>query len=82
MHKRCTTICSRIFRKIIDKNLICVKNILTPNDNVPLFNGGAEEDLHQFNKFINDLDYKSKDKKNIIGGIQILNLKIVQFFLM
>ncbi len=65
---------------IIDKNLICVKNILTPNDNVPLFNGGAEEDLQQFNKFINDLDYKSKDKKNIIGGIQIFKFKESSIF--
>ena len=65
---------------IIDKNLICVKNIITPNDNVPLFNGGAEEDLQKFKKFINDLDYKSKDKKNIIGGIQIFKFKESSIF--
>ena len=67
---------------IINKNLICVKNIITPNDNVPLFNGGAEEDLQKFNKFINDLDYKSKDKKDIIGGIQIFKFKESSIFLM
>jgi uncharacterized heparinase superfamily protein len=60
---------------IIDKNLICIKNILTPSDQVPLFNGSTEEDLQQFNKFINDLDYKPKNKKNIIGGIQIFKFK-------
>ena len=60
---------------IIDKNLICIKNILTPNDQVPLFNGGKEEDLQQFNKFINDLDYKLKGKKNLVGGIQIFKSK-------
>ena len=60
---------------IIDKNLICIKNILTPNDQVPLFNGGTEEDLQQFNKFINDLDYKLKGKKNLVGGIQIFKSK-------
>ena len=60
---------------IIDNNIICVKNILTPNDNVPLFNGGVEEDVQEFNKFVDDLDYKSKDKKNIIGGIQIFKFK-------
>ena len=65
---------------IIDKNLICIKNILTPNEQVPLFNGGAEEDLQQFNKFINDLDYKSKYKKNIIGGIQIFKFKNSSIF--
>ena len=60
---------------IIDKNLICIKNILTPNDQIPLFNGGTEEDLQQFNKFINDLDYKLKGKKNLVGGIQISKFK-------
>ena len=60
---------------IIDKNLICIKNILTPNDQMPLFNGGVEEDLSKFNKFTIDLNYKSKEKKNHIGGIQILKYK-------
>ncbi len=65
---------------IIHKNLICIKNIQTPNEQIPLFNGGTEEDLSQFNKFINDLDYKSKDKKSIIGGIQIFKLKNSSIF--
>ncbi len=60
---------------IIDKNLISIKNILTPNEQVPLFNGGFEEDLHQFNKFISDLEYKLKYKKNIVGGIQIFKFR-------
>ena len=60
---------------IIDKNLRCIKNILTPNNQTPLFNGGTEDNLEQFNKFLNALDYKSKDKKNIIGGIHKFNIK-------
>ena len=60
---------------IIDKNLRCIKNILTPNNQTPLFNGGTEDNLEQFNKFLNALDYKSKDKKNIIGGIHTFNIK-------
>jgi len=60
---------------IIDKNLRCIKNILTPNNQTPLFNGGTEDNLEQFNKFLNTLDYKSKDKKNIIGGIHTFNIK-------
>jgi len=60
---------------IIDKNLRCIKNILTPNNQTPLFNGGTEDNLEQFNKFLNELDYKSKDKKNIIGGIHTFNIK-------
>ena len=48
---------------------------MTPNEQIPLFNGGVEEDLQQINKFINEEEYRSKDKKNIIGGIQKLNFK-------
>ena len=54
---------------IIDKNIECINNILTPNNQIPLFNGGTEDNLEQFNKLLNALDYKSKDKKYIIGGI-------------
>ena len=54
---------------IIEKNLICIKNILTPNKTIPLFNGGTEENLEQFNRFIHDLNYTFKNKKKIIGGI-------------
>ena len=60
---------------IIDKNLSCIKNILAPENSIPLFNGGTEENLKEFNKFVDDLEYKSKKKKNIIGGIHILNIK-------
>jgi len=60
---------------IIDKNLKCIKNILTPNNQTPLFNGGTENNLEQFNKFLHDLNYKSKDKKNIIGGINTFSIK-------
>ena len=60
---------------IIDKNLICIKNILTPNDSIPLFNGGTEEELVDFNKFVNNQNYKPKIKKNIIGGIYKINVK-------
>ncbi len=61
--------------EIINKNLVCIKNIITPNNYVPLFNGGTEEDLEIFNKIINDFNYEKKDKKNKIGGIQILKFK-------
>ena len=60
---------------IIEKNLVCIKNLLTPKDNIPLFNGGFEENLEDFNKFINALNYKSKDKKKIIGGIHVFGNK-------
>ena len=60
---------------IIDKNLSCIKNISTPEKSLPLFNGGTEENLEEFNKFINELEYKSKKTKNTIGGIHALNIK-------
>ena len=67
---------------IIEKNIVCIKNIITPNVGIPLFNGGIEENLEEYNKFINNLEYKSKDKKNIVGGLQILSHKnnLVFFF--
>ncbi len=65
---------------IIEKNLTSIKNILTPYNQVPLFNGGTEENLDQFNKFIEDLNLKSKEKKNIVGGIQIIKFKNSSIF--
>ena len=59
----------------IEKSLLCIQNLLTPNNSIPLFNGGFEENLEEFNKFINTLNYKSKNKKNVIGGIHTFNIK-------
>jgi uncharacterized heparinase superfamily protein len=60
---------------IINKNLRSIKNILTPNNQTPLFNGGTEDSLEQFSKSLNELDLKTKDKKNKIGGIYTFSLK-------
>ena len=57
---------------LIEKNLFCIKNIYTPNNLIPLFNGGIEENLSELEKFISKLNYKSKNKNKLIGGIQIL----------
>ncbi len=61
--------------EIIIKNLNCMKNILTPENKVPLFNGGTEEDLTEFNNFLKDLKYKPVIKKKIVGGVFSLNYK-------
>tara|TARA_B110001452_G_scaffold266378_1_gene273074 strand:- start:744 stop:2390 length:1647 start_codon:yes stop_codon:yes gene_type:complete len=66
--------------EIIEKNLICIKNILTPSDDIPLFNGAIEESLQEFNKFINTLNYKSKNKKHVVGGVNILKFKNTTVF--
>ena len=55
---------------IIDQNLICIKSILTPNYQIPLFNGGIEEDLKKYDKFISNLSHQPKDKRITVGGIQ------------
>ena len=60
---------------IIDKNLRCIKSIQTPNNQTPLFNGGTEDNLEQFDKYFDDLNYKSKDKKNMIGGIHAFRVR-------
>ena len=60
---------------IINQNLICIQNLKSPNNQTPLFNGGLEEDLHHLQKFIDNLEFKTKDKKNIIGGIQLMKFK-------
>ena len=60
---------------IINKNLKCIKEILTPNNQIPLFNGGTESNLEYFDKLLDDLDYKPKNKKKIIGGIHSFNIR-------
>ena len=60
---------------IIDKNLVCIKSILTPNNETPLFNGGTENNLEEFNKFLGELAYKPKNKNYIIGGIYAFNVR-------
>ena len=54
---------------IIKKNLICIKFLKTPCNQVPLFNGGYENDLNNFEKYLEDLKINKKDKKDTIGGI-------------
>ncbi len=61
--------------EIINRCLASLQNIFTPNYRVPLFNGGLEEDLEQFNKFLESLNYKSKGKKSTIGGIRLLKFR-------
>ncbi len=60
---------------LIKKNFSCIKSLSTPNNQVPLFNGGTEEDIHDFKKFVLDLNFEFNKKKKLIGGIQILSNK-------
>ncbi len=82
--KECTKDAQRYIPEFLDltieKNLSCIKNILASNNQLPLFNGGKEVDLEDFNKFINQLEYKSKSKKNKVGNICIFSFKKSKIF--
>ena len=55
--------------EIIKKNLVCIKQIKTPNNYIPLFNGGVEENLLNLEEFIEKIKLSKKNTKNILGGI-------------
>ena len=51
---------------IIEKNLSCVNFIKTPDNKIPLFNGGSENDLSHIDKYLKGV---KTSKKVIAGGI-------------
>ena len=53
---------------ILKKNLTCIKFFKTPTDQTPLFNGGSENNLDEFNKYLETFKIK-KIEKNTVGGI-------------
>ena len=53
---------------ILKKNLTCIKFFKTPTDQIPLFNGGSENNLEEFNKYLETFKIK-KVEKNTVGGI-------------
>lgn len=60
---------------IVEKNLKSIRFIMNPSDQIPLFNGGSGDKVDQFEKYLENLKSRNKDKKNIIGGIYIKKLK-------
>ena len=54
---------------IIKKNLLCIKLIQTPDIQLPLFNGGSNNDLSEFEKHLEDIKLNKKEKTNTVGGI-------------
>jgi len=66
---------------IIEKNLECLKQITTPTNSLPLFNGSVENDLTDFYDYINHFKIKIKKPKINTGNIYVLkNKKDVVFF--
>ena len=67
--------------EIVEKNLNCLGSMKTPENNLPLFNGGLDNKIDEYLKYIETLNYKFKKNKNLIGNIQIIkNKKNYVFF--
>ena len=58
--------------EIIKKNLSCIKNITTPENKMPLFNGATEINMEEYFKYISNLKYKTIVIKSSVGKIKIL----------
>ena len=56
---------------IIEKNLKCLNYIKTPNDQLPLFNGGTISDLSQIDQYLEKAKTKNITKENIGGLFRI-----------
>ena len=65
---------------IVEKIVICLNSIKTPNNNNPLFNGANEFKINDFYNYLSGLDYNLSLTKKIIGQICILNNKKVSLF--
>ena len=66
---------------ILKKNLECLKQITTPSNTLPLFNGAVEDDLTNFYEYINHFNIKIKKPKSNSGNIFVLkNKKDVIYF--
>ena len=70
-----------ILENILEQNLKCLKQITTPANSLPLFNGSVEDDLTSFYEYINHFKIKIKKTKFSSGNIHILkNKKDVIYF--
>jgi len=67
--------------KMLEKNLECLKQITTPANSLPLFNGSIENDLTNFYDFLNHFKIKIKKPKINSGNIHVIkNKKDVIYF--
>ncbi len=70
-----------VLENILEKNLECLKQITTPDNSLPLFNGSVEDDLTNFYEYINHFKIKIKKSKFSSGNIYILkNKKDIIYF--
>ena len=61
--------------EIIEKNLDCLSSIITPSNQVPLFNGANEINLDDYISYLSGLNYKLKKQENRVESILILKCK-------
>jgi len=61
--------------EIIEKNLICIKSIITPSNQIPLFNGCTEINIEKYLIYLDGLNYKLGKSKNDVGNLKILKCK-------
>ncbi len=68
--------------EIVEKNLKCISFIKTPEDKIPLFNGGSVNYVDDLDRYIEDLKIKKKyNDKNVLGGIFRAKSKNQVFFM-
>ena len=66
---------------IIEKNLNCIKSVITPNSQIPLFNGATEQSFDEYLKYVEQLGYGFSKSKLKTGDIQIIkNKKHIIYF--
>ena len=66
---------------LLEKNLECLKQITTPVNSLPLFNGSVEDDLTNFYNYINHFKIKLKNQKFIWQISMFLKIKKMLFIL-
>ena len=69
------------FCRFNQKTLDCIKFFMTPNKQVPLFNGSSENSLEYFDKYLDDFKIEKKKKITQLVGYILPNLK-AKFFIL
>ncbi len=70
-----------ILENVLEKNLECLKQITTPVNSLPLFNGSVEDNLTNFYDYVNHFKIKIKKSKVNSGNIHVIkNKKDIIYF--
>ena len=66
--------------KFIETSLNTILYLATPNKNLPLFNGATETNLETFFEYLKNLNYKTKEPKELFIEIKKIKFKKDSFF--